>query len=204
MVRPDAAPEDDTGSTPATATHKPYWYEDMEIWGGTVMSTENPLGTADGPTAQARVKNASGEIVASMFVIKGATNAIPIPVVEHDGTEDSGSSPIYAPNIGGWCHGLRFGAIGNWVDFIASLISLSPSLAELSNCIFMRTTSIKMYNAGSDTQVSMFRYPIYVMGVVDPDVPSFKVSVSGTQPEETKSTWFYRPARKKATDHGWI
>lgn len=189
VVRPDAAPEDDTNSDPPTATHKPYWYEDMEIWGGTVMSTENPAGNSDGTTARARVKNASNEIVATLAVIKGPANALELPIIP--------VTPALSNGNTGWTHGFSWGTSEQWWNWANPLLSGSFPIS-------VSKTSFKLYDAGSDTQVSMFRYPIYCMGVKDPDVSSFNVSVTGTQAEETKSTWFYRPARKKATDHGWI
>jgi hypothetical protein len=175
------------------------WYEDVEIWGCTVMSTENPAGASDGVTARARCKNALGEIVASAAVIKGPSNAIPIPIIPAD------------PGIAstGWTHGFDVGTIAEWrtwaVDSGLYIATLGVEGTMNLPPIGMATTSFKLYDAGSDTQVSMFRYPIYVRGsAADGNTDNFKVSVSGSEAEETKSTWFYRPAKKKGQLHGWI
>jgi hypothetical protein len=176
------------------------WFEDIELWGHTIMNRINPLGDADGKIAQARCKNAASEIVCSAAVVKGPANALPLPIVIHDEEEPGGgSTPFYAPNIFGWCHGLRVGTAPLWAAWFAAMILLNFTWPPIE----MLTHNFKMFDAGSDTQVSMFRFPVYVRGrsgVVD----NFRVSVSGTAAEETKSTWFYRPARKKGLLHRWI
>jgi hypothetical protein len=95
----------------------------------------------------------------------------------------------------GWAHGFDWGTKQEWIDW---LVPLGGDPFPIS----VDKTAFKLFGAGSDTQISMFRFPVYVKGAGTSE--NFKVSVSGTAAEHTKSTWFYRPARKKGLVHRWI
>ena len=213
----DGAGESEFAIRPDSASAK--WTEDIEIWGGMVMNYKNAAGSA--ATAKTYVKNADAEIVATISVLKGATNAFQLnyptgvqwPTASGSWSVGSlptasfsaGSLPSLSPWSAGSLPSLSFsgGSLPSfptidWGHIIWADHSNYPDTPAQDD---RKTWSLKA--GGSDAQVTFYPYPVYCAGNAAGD-DNMRVYTGATDDNDTRGTWFYRPVNAQGVDHGWV
>ena len=140
----------------------------------------------------------NSEIVSTMCVVKGPTNAITLdyPVGLNRGTIGTltGGSvnwPGIAPD----------GYSIHWPT-ITGFVRPSFQMASEQSPSEVKTWALKA--GGSDTQVTFYPFPVYCAGNADNTLKNMKVHTAAAANNDTRATWFYRPVNAKGVDHGWV
>ncbi len=191
-------------------TQSTVWKEDIEIWGGMVLNYLNATGST--ATAKTYVKNADGNIVATISVLKGETNAITL-------NYPTGFTLPSLPSLTGGSGG-SLGDAGDWIAFAASAFDFDnmpivlPTLPTLTGgsigaivwAVDHDPSQEKVWAlkaGGSDAQVTFYPYPVYCAGNAAA-ASNMKVYTGASGSNHTRGTWFYRPVKAQGVDHGWV
>tara|TARA_Y100000310_G_scaffold332723_1_gene408838 strand:- start:16 stop:1206 length:1191 start_codon:yes stop_codon:yes gene_type:complete len=195
-------------------TQSTVWKEDIEIWGGMVLNYLNAGGSA--ATAKTYVKNADGNIVATISVLKGETNAITLnyptgivwPTMTGSfqtptmPTLDTSSSGINWPGIAPSGYSIHFPTLsGGDIGSLPSIDMGSIVWADDHSPSQEKVWALKV--GGSDAQVTFYPYPVYCAGNAAAD-SNMKVYTGASGSNHTRGTWFYRPVKAQGVDHGWV
>ena len=129
----------------------------------------------------------NSEIISTMAVLKGNTNAFSLDNIPHD---------------------FNFAFSTYTVPFIGQVPYLVTSDFGLITYT-LSTITWQLFSAGSDTNISFYPFPVYCSGSTVTDsagtgINNFLITSNMSDDNQSRICRFYRPVQPRGIDHGWV